>query len=294
MAIGDLRQANATLYESGEPVYDPAFQLRMLTHACFIHWIAADLSALSQAATQILARGDQAEFHSEFQRRQPPGHAIIWASATINAMSLAEAEEQLTPLVRQPYRAHVQCYLHSAAALALICQAQGRPDEAREIAERMVSFSLEIDRTNGLVMAKAFQAELALRQERFAEADYWADHTDVPFARPMPFFYRPPLTQVRIWMAQNTPASRQRAGQRLSELVDYVTSIHYTSVMIGVLALQALLHQAEGRKQVALATLRQAIALAEPSGSIRPFIDLGEPMQELLTAAGARTVGIAF
>ena len=48
--------------------------------------------------------------------------------------------------------------------------------------------------------------------------------------------------------------------------------------------MQALLHQAEGRQQAALAALQQAIALAEPSGSIRPFIDLGEPLQELLAA----------
>ena len=215
LATGDLRQANATLYDSGEPVYDPAFQLRMLTNACFIHWIAADLSALAQAATQILARGDQAESQVE---------TTTWARYHLGIChyqrnELAEAEEQLTPLVRQPYQSHVQCYLHSAAALALVCQAQGRPDEAREIAERMVSFALEIDRTNGLFMAKAFQAELALRQGRLAEAGYWAEHTDVPFARPMPFFYRPPLTQVRILIAQNTPASRQRAGQRLSDLV---------------------------------------------------------------------------
>lgn len=282
LAIGDLRQANATHYDSGEPVHDPAFQLRMLAHACFVHWIAADLSALAQAATQILTRENQAGFQAGYQVE-----TITWARYHLGIChyqrnELAEAEEQLTPLVRQPYLSHVQCYLHSAAALALICQAQGRPDEAREIAERMVSFSLEIDRTNGLFMAKAFQAELALRQGRLAEAGYWAEHTNVPFAHPMPFYYRPPLTQARIFIAQNTSAGRQRAGQGLSDLYDYVTSIHYTSVVIEVLTAQALLHQAEGRQQAASTALQQAIAMAEPGGSIRPFIDLGEPLQELL------------
>ncbi len=281
VAKGDLAQANATLYDSGESVYDHAFQLRMLTNACFIHWISVDLSALQQAAIQILAKAGQAEFQVE---------TVTWARYHLaichyQRNELAEAEEQLTPLVRQPYRSHVQCYLHSAAAMALVYQAQGQPDRARDIAQRMITFALEIDRTNGLFMAKAFHAELALRQGRLAEAVYWAEHTDVPLALPMPFFYRLPLTPARILIAQNTPISRKRAGQRLLNLHDYFTSIHYTSVVIEVLAMQALLHQVEGRQQAALATLGQAIALAEPGGSIRPFIDLGEPLQELLEAS---------
>ena len=280
LAKGDLKQANVTLYDSGEPVYGPAFQLRMLTHACFIHWIAGDLSALAQAVTQILSRENQTE---------PNLETSTWARYHLGIYhyqrnELTDAEQQLIPLVRQPYQSHMQCYLHSAAALALVCQAQDRPDEAREIVEQMVSFALEIDRTNGLFMAKAFQAELALRQGRLAEAAYWSEHTDVPLSLPMPFFFRLSLTPARIQIAQNTPASLQRAGQSLSDLYDYFTSIHYTSVVIEVLAVQALLHQVEGRQPAASAALKQAIVLAEPGGSIRPFIDLGEPLQELLAA----------
>ena len=83
-------------------------------------------------------------------------------------------------------------------------------------------------------------------------------------------------------MAQNTPSSRQQAGQVLSEMYDYFTSIHYIAIVIEVLALQALLDQAEGREKAALAALQQALELAEPGGVIRTFIDLGAPLQRLL------------
>ena len=92
------------------------------------------------------------------------------------------------------------------------------------------------------------------------------------------------MTLARILLAQDTPNSRRQAGQILSELYDYYTGIHYTSVVIEVLALQALLYQAEDREQAALEALRQAIELAEPGGFIRAFVDLGEPLAQLLAA----------
>ena len=155
LARSDLRQAYATCYDAGEPDHGHPFQMRLLLDACFIHWLAADLAGLTQAATQILNGSDLAGSQVE---------TITWARyhlgvAHYQRNDLAAAEQQLTPLVRQPYQCHVQCFLNGAAALALVYQAQGQPDKAREIAESMVAFALEIRGTIGLPAAKAFQAE---------------------------------------------------------------------------------------------------------------------------------------
>jgi LuxR family maltose regulon positive regulatory protein len=195
---------------------------------------------------------------------------------------LAEAERQLIPIVLQPSQSHVQCFLSSAAVLALTYQAQSQPDKAREIVEAMASFALQIRDTIALLTAKAFQAELALRQGRLAEASQWAEQYNRPLV-PMPFFSHPPLTLARIRLAQNTSLSRQQAGQVLSALDDYFRSSSCTSIMIEVLAVQALLDQAEGNELAALEALQHSIGLAEPGGFIRLFVDLGEPLERLLT-----------
>jgi LuxR family maltose regulon positive regulatory protein len=54
---------------------------------------------------------------------------------------------------------------------------------------------------------------------------------------------------------------------------------------LDILVLQALLHAAEDRTELAQATLGKALRLAEPEGAIRPFVDAGQPMAELLRLA---------
>jgi LuxR family maltose regulon positive regulatory protein len=49
-----------------------------------------------------------------------------------------------------------------------------------------------------------------------------------------------------------------------------------------VMVLQAVAHQAHGEKDKAVQLLGDALALAEPGGLIRTFVDEGPPMAELL------------
>jgi LuxR family maltose regulon positive regulatory protein len=92
----------------------------------------------------------------------------------------------------------------------------------------------------------------------------------------------PPLVLARILVAQDTPASRQLARELLAQMDDYYGSIHFTAIRISVLALLAMLHSAEGDEQQALAALSHSIALAEPGGFIRLFVDLGTALKPLL------------
>ena len=98
----------------------------------------------------------------------------------------------------------------------------------------------------------------------------------------MAFFYAPQLTLPKVLLAMNTPASRQQAAAALSQLHAFVTATHNTRFLIDVLALEALLHAAEGNEPAALQALEQALILAQPGGFIRAFVDLGPAMAGLL------------
>jgi LuxR family maltose regulon positive regulatory protein len=57
--------------------------------------------------------------------------------------------------------------------------------------------------------------------------------------------------------------------------------------VIEILVLQALAHEAQGNIPLALASLKRALALAEPEGYVQIFVDEGAPMAHLLSKAVA-------
>ena len=84
------------------------------------------------------------------------------------------AEKILVSAVEEPYSQHALNFAHSTFALALIFQAQGRTDEANQVSESVVSYGLDANHPDVLKIARAFQAELALRQGRNSEVSHWA------------------------------------------------------------------------------------------------------------------------
>jgi LuxR family maltose regulon positive regulatory protein len=277
---GDLPGAYAAIYDgfAQEEVSSPAFKATLLVTACNIHWIAADLQGLAQAAGQCIELSDGAESPEMGNY----GHYHL-GRALYEHSNLTGAERHFSTVWKQPYLSYGDCFLYAACGLILTYQAQGRAQEARAAAQSVVDFVLETGNTTLLPQARAFQAELALMQGRVATAGQWAAQLDlVPPLSPAYGIFSPHLTLVKVWLAQNTPASRQKAGDLLGRLQTFFPSIHNNRFLIETLALQALLRSAEGDETAGLSALKQAITLAEPGGFIRLFVDLGPSMARLL------------
>jgi LuxR family maltose regulon positive regulatory protein len=152
-------------------------------------------------------------------------------------------------------------------------------------------YLLETGNTTLMPVIQAIEAELALKQGRIAQASQWAAQLDpVPPLTSMVELFCPHLTLVRIWMAQNTHESLQRAAGLLEGAREFVESTHNSRFLIEVLALQALLKDVQGDREAALELLAKAVFLAEPGGFVRLFVDLGPPMARLLSELRQRDV----
>lgn len=277
---GDLSQAYASIYQGvdEEDVQSNYFKATMLISVSNIYWVVADLHGLLDTANQSLELYDY-PYSTEIK-----GHAHYHLGcAYYHRNDLAAAEEHFIPVVQRPYLNYGDIFAYSAFGLSLTYQAQNRPDEAREVAALAVAHMLETGNTTLLPVAKAFQAELALRQGKLALANQWAAQFDIiPPLAPMVRFYQPHLTLVKIWMALDTPASRQQVAESLDQLKNYTEFTHNTVVLTKVLALLSVLHAAEDDEPAALKLLEKAIELAQPGGFVRLFVDLGPPMARLL------------
>ncbi len=89
-----------------------------------------------------------------------------------------------------------------------------------------------------------------------------------------------------------------RATEALAVLDDYIATVEergQITVLIRMLALQALALEADGKPDLGLSALERALHLAEPEGYVRSFLDFGQPMTTLLQrlAASGRDLPIS-
>jgi LuxR family maltose regulon positive regulatory protein len=87
------------------------------------------------------------------------------------------------------------------------------------------------------------------------------------------------ITQARIWMAENKPRA---AMTLLSQLEGTARAAGRMGRVIHILLLEALALGAMGDARGARQTLEDCLALAEPEGYVRLFLDEGQPLQMLL------------
>jgi LuxR family maltose regulon positive regulatory protein len=279
---GEPEKAKAALLEAlrRKEASGSTWHARLLAGLCFVQWVEGDLSGLRQTAREYLRLGEETgllESHA---------HAHYFLSLChYERNELSKAERNLSKVVRDVqalYLSNRHNYVHSAFALSMTLQALGQTDEASKTAEEVAARALETSTPYLLMMARAFQAELALRQGRFAEAEKWSETYD-----PQPFraayrFYVPQLTLSKVLLAQGTPKSLKSAEELLAKLCGFFTRTHNTNFLMRSLVLDALVHDSLGEEGAAAARVSEALALAEPGGFIRPFLDLGDPMAELL------------
>ena len=133
----------------------------------------------------------------------------------------------------------------------------------------------------------ALKARVYLRQGRLSEALDWARERGLSVDDDLSYlceFEHITLTRVLIAQHQNDPLAGSIHGaiDFLERLLQAAEAGERMGSMIEILVVQALAFQAQGNVSQALASLERALALAEPEGYVRIFVDEGEPMRLLI------------
>jgi LuxR family maltose regulon positive regulatory protein len=289
LMLGEPEQGFEIIYDvlKTDKSGSSAFRARLLTALCFLHDSNADMPELGQAASQLLKLGEKDDLADSLSY----GRYFLGCFHYLRN-ELVEAERHLVVAASDRKIAQIWSAINSACVLALTYQALDRPDQARDTVEATKTYLTEIQNVEFLPQLGGLGAELALRQEHVDEAGRWARQFD-PHPLPlMTVFYVPQLTLAKVLLAQDTSASRKQAGDLLAKLYDHV--LNDKRFLIEVLALQALLDDAQNDQAAALDKLERAIHLAEPGGFIRLFVDLGPKMAGLLRQLRYRGVSPSY
>ena len=291
MITGDFQGAlNKILSEmKKESVRESPYQGWLLTCLCWIYWTGGDLNKMQKTAEKLLELGHVRDLPDSIAIGR---YALGISHYCHNDMN--SAEEYLTGIEGTGYKFDVYNFAHGAFAHALTYQALGRRAKAIDVAEAVVSNAMDSGNISLLKLGQAFQAEIALRQGDIAEASKWAQtFTPQPFDTAYRF-YVPQFTLVRVLLTQDRKESRQRAADLLFRLQIFYGSIHNTWGLMNVLILQALLYDATGNEAKALSVMKEAILLAQPGKFIRPFIDLGPKLFDLLFRLTKADISVTY
>jgi LuxR family maltose regulon positive regulatory protein len=213
-----------------------------------------------------------------------------------NELDAAERHlaQGLDLITQHPLTAYPEVTLWGYTALARLEQARGNSARALDILDEC----MQLGHTHGFAAllsprVAARQAEIALSQGNLAAAARWADasglHADDPLSYPRE---AEELTLARVLIAQGRSDPTSQHLPEALGLLDRLFAEAKAGGRMGsaleILILRALTVQAQGDGTAALATLEQALSLAESEGYIRVFVDEGAPMAALLHAASAR------
>jgi LuxR family maltose regulon positive regulatory protein len=103
------------------------------------------------------------------------------------------------------------------------------------------------------------------------------------------------VTLARALLAQaEVDRSLEHATDLLDRLLKAADAGGRTGTVIEILVLLSLAHRLRGDVPAALARLQRALALAEPEGYVRVFLDEGEPILELLQTRAHRNVASTY
>jgi LuxR family maltose regulon positive regulatory protein len=278
---GDETSGYKAIYDAldEEKVQNDIFRATLLLIACGYHWINADLVSMERAAKQCIALSGK----TELQQITRYGNFQL-GRVYYQRNKLQAAEELFSSVVCRPYQNYGVNYMYSVCGLSMTYQALGKETEAHQVTEAAIAFLLETGNTYLMPIALALKAELAIMQGHVFRASQWAKKLDpIPPLVPVSGFFSHHLTLAKLWVAQNTSTSLEKAAELLSQMQEYYFRTHNSRFLIETLALQAILAQTRGNRPIALIGLEQALKLAQPGGFIRIFVDLGPQMARALS-----------
>jgi LuxR family maltose regulon positive regulatory protein len=267
--------------------------------------LQGDRAAAGQAYTEVLSVC------------QASGNTMFTLAATTRLGNIQEAENQLY-LAAETYQRVLKLFgdqpqPHTCEAhlgLDRIFYEWNDLEAAEQHSQQSLQLARQVENTGTVASCGVFLARLKLAQgdvagaavilaeaDQFVRQHNFVDLTlEVAAAQVLTLLHQGnlaaaahlaqthklPISQARVHLAQGDPSAA------LAVLVPYRQQVEakgWADERLKVMVLQAVAHHAHGEKDKAVQLLGEALALAEPGGFIRIFVDEGPPMAALLREA---------
>jgi LuxR family maltose regulon positive regulatory protein len=249
---------------------------RLLVTVVYISIISGDLNKALMENQQL----------HEFARKGSYTYADVWSVYLSGLIHFYrnDLDEAINHFKRGTEHRHI---LHTRAAVDCMAGLAFAHESRRQSAEADAIMQLLRDYVDGfnnpayMLIAQSCSVRLAIMRGDLKTARGWLGASPPP-ENMIWWLEIPAVTYCRALHAKGSEASLKEAEKNLGEYLHLNHDNHNTCQMIQISALLAAVHQSRGKKSKALTVLKDGITMAQPGGFIRPFVELGLPMAELL------------
>ena len=196
-----------------------------------------------------------------------------------NDLDAAEQHGRQSLNLARQYESVIDRFIISEVFLARLKLAAGDVDGAADLLAQAGQSARQQNFVYRLPDVAAVQVLVLLRQGNLAAAAHLAQAHELP------------LIQARVHLAQGDTSAALALLESWRGLME---AKGWQDELLKVMVLQAVALQAHGEKDKAVHLLVEALALAEPGGFVRLFVDEGPPMAHLLSEAATQGIMLDY
>lgn len=293
-------QMNGDLKE-GISVLKDCIKRSMSTDLMYLTRIQAGINFINVLAADFVSARYWSKPMKKIMNKSGSDYALSWgeyldAFVEFNCYNLDHALQQFESSISRKFISDMSISINSYTGAILCLVLMNKPEESRKYLDNMLEYIESMEDPIHLTMIHSFQARLDLLKGDSESAMVWAKQSDFSIDPLSIFLWVEvlPITKARILVSSDNSSDQSIAVELLEEVRSAVSAVHIKCHDLDILLLLSVGYYKLNLQEKWQTHLMKAIEIAQPQNWLRPFVEIGKQLLEMIDMLPKKDKHISF